>query len=365
MNTDSFREEENHPDRLWRILIGDAEEQLKTLPADSIHLVVTSPPYFALRDYLNGRQVGRENTPDEYCDRLVRIFREVRRVLRDDASVYINIGDTYAGSNSTAAMMKAAKVQKKDLLLIPFRLVRALQIDGWIVRLDGIWHKPNCTPESARDRPTRSHEYVFLLSKTQDYYYDRESVREPNQGKPPSGKRGQVLAAAPNCNANFREGHWGESKEAHGGFVAWNPRGRHRRSVQTVPTGSFKGKTVGVADVTHFAMFPPSLIRPCILASTSEAGCCPNCLAPYIRHVANYEDLEDAWLPSCRCGPADPIPCTVLDIFAGSGTTGVVCQEENRRFIGVELNPDYARLARARLLHTEKRLRPERKELPS
>jgi hypothetical protein len=155
----------------------------------------------------------------------------------------------------------------------------------------------------------------------------------------------------PISSANHKQGRWAKNEEAHGGFVAWNPRGRVRRSVWSVTTRSFKAESVGITDTDHFAVFPPDLVRPCILASTSAAGCCPACLAPYARYVASYEDLEDAWVPTCDCPPADPIPCTVFDPFCGSGTTGVVCIEEGRSFIGSELNPDYVRLSEARLAH--------------
>jgi hypothetical protein len=345
----------------YRVHLGDAEQVLRTMRSNSVHAIVTSPPYYRLRNYLTRGQIGQEDTPDEYAARLVRVFREARRVLRDDGTLWMNLGDTFAQTSIPAGL--TGTIKRKDLCGIPWLVAFALRADGWYLRADVIWHKPNATPESVGDRPSRSHEYLFQLTKGPRPYYDREAVREPAVSKPPTGQKAASLAlrgkeaartargrSLPISSANHKQGRWAKSEEAHGGFVAWNPRGRVRRSVWSVTTRSFKAESVGITDTDHFAVFPPDLVRPCILASTS-VGCCPACLGPYERHVASYEDLEDAWVPTCDCPPADPIPCTVFDPFTGSGTTGVVCIEERRSFIGSELNPNYVRLAEARLAH--------------
>jgi DNA modification methylase len=317
----------------WQVRQGDAAEIARQLPA----------------------QVGQEDTPEAYCARLVEIFREARRVLRDDGTLWVNIGDSYAGGGGLSA---PSGIKRKDLIGIPWMLATALRADGWYLRCDIIWHKTNATPESAVDRPGRSHEYIFLFSKRPHYYYDKEAVREPNQGTPPGGRKAAILVNRSSVtgrggrlisSVNHKQGKWAQSVEAHGGFVAWNPRGRNRRSVWTLASSSFKASSVGITDVDHFAVFPPDLVRPCIRASTSAGGCCPACLAPYTRFVADYEDTEDTWTPSCDCPPAQAIPCTVWDTFTGSGTTGVASVEEGRSFIGSELNPDYVRLAEARI----------------
>lgn len=334
------------------ILEGDAAQVLATLPADSVHAAVTSPPYYALRDYQANGQIGREATPEAYVARLVAVFRQVRRVLRPDGTIWVNIGDTYANGTVPG-------IPRKSLIGVPWMLAFALRADGWTLRGEVIWEKPNATPESVRDRPSRSHEQLFLLSKSPRYFYDKEAVREPNTGKPPTGKKGAALRQKARDLGkysvnNVLNGKWAERLECHGGFVAFNPRGRNRRSVWRVATSGFDARSVGVSDVDHFAVFPPELVRPCIRASTPEGGCCPACLAPYTRHVADYEDLEDTWIPSCSCPPAEPVPAVVLDPFCGSGTSGVVCAQAGRSFIGTELNPSYARLARARIAAASK-----------
>ena len=304
------------------LICGDSREALRALPASSVHTVVTSPPYWGLRDYDRDAQIGQERLPVQFVRNLVDVFREVKRVLRKDGTIWVNLGDTF---------------HNKRLQLLPFKVADALQEDGWTLRGDVIWNKPNATPESVKDRPGRSHEYLFLLSKQpRGYYYDREGVREPNTGQPPARKRSG--------------GKWADRTECHGGFISWNPRGRNRRSVWTIPTSSFNPAKVGVNDVDHFAMMPAALARICIQASTSEYGVCLSCAAPYRRQLATREDLEDVWVPSCSCGPDAGVgPATVLDPFTGSGTSGEVSTLLGRSFIGVDLNADYLRLARARI----------------
>ena len=323
---------------MYDLNVGDCRTTLQRLPANHFHAAITSPPYYNLRDYHHAAQVGRENTPSAYVESLVEIFRDVRRVLRPDGSLWLNIGDTFAKGPLPVG------IKKKDLIGIPWLLAFALRADGWHLRCDVVWSKVNGTPESIKDRPSRSHEYVFLLTKTAHYFYDRVAVLEPNTDKKPSGRKAAILAAGGRGG-----GRWAAEKDAHGGFVAYNPRGRQKRSVWTLPTASFRPERVGITDVAHFAMFPPALVRPCVLAGTSEAGCCPSCGVPWKR-IADREDaLRDTFVQACACAAAAPVPCRVVDPFAGSCTTGVVCIEAGRDFTGCELNPDYARLGRARL----------------
>jgi DNA modification methylase len=290
------------------IYCGDSLEVLKTLEANSAHTCVTSPPYWGLRDYGVDGQLGLEKTPDEYVSKMVEIFREVRRVLRDDGTLWLNLGDSYAnvsgGHTSQKTMgnpglirkrdtlrnLKNTGLKMKDLVGIPWRVAFALQADGWYLRQDIIWHKPNPMPESVRDRCTKAHEYIFLLSKSPKYYFDHEAIKEPsvysgrqNSQRGFSGKRSFELIQQP-----FR--HVTET--------------RNKRSVWTVTTKPFKG--------AHFATFPQDLIGPCVLAGSPKGG-------------------------------------TVLDPFFGAGTTGVVARKHDRDFIGIELNPEYVEIAKRRI----------------
>lgn len=260
------------------IFEGDALTVLRRLPAGSVRCVVTSPPYWGLRDYGSEEQIGLEETMQQFLHRLVSIFAEVKRVLSDDGTLWLNIGDGYTSGNrgyrapdkkNPARAMDVRPdtpegLKPKDLIGIPWRLAFALQADGWYLRSDVVWNKPNAMPESVKDRPARSHEFLFMLTKSERYFYDWQAVREVADG---------------------------------GGL-------RNRRSVWNVNTRPFAG--------AHFATFPPDLIRPCIQASTQ---------------------------------PGD----YVLDPFFGSGTVGLVCQEESRQYVGIELNPEYVALAAERL----------------
>lgn len=259
------------------IIESDAALALQKLPSASVQCIVTSPPYWGLRDYGIEGQIGLENTLQEYIVKLVAIFSEAKRVLKDDGILWLNIGDGYTSGNrgyrapdkkNPARAMSIRPdtpegLKPKDLLGIPWRLALALQADGWYLRSDIIWNKPNAMPESVKDRPTRSHEYVFMLTKKEKYFYDYQAIKE---------------------------------------------NGRNKRTVWNVNTIPFSE--------AHFATFPPTLIEPCILAASKE------------------QDF-------------------VLDPFFGSGTVGVVCQEHQRRFIGIELNDEYVRIAKHRLNATE------------
>lgn len=333
----------------FTLLEGDCRQMLKTLPEQSVQCCVTSPPYWGLRDYGHGEQIGLEGTPEAYVAKMVAVFREVRRVLRDDGVLWLNLGDT---------------IKDKQLQGIPWRVAFALQADGWYLRQDIIWSKPNPMPESMTDRCTKAHEYIFLLSKSSTYFYDAEAVKEPfaDERQERSGaykRRMEVVNPYGRQNAE----------------MPVSETGRNRRSVWHIATRPYSG--------AHFATFPPALITPCILAGTSAKGCCSKCGAPWERVVertagysgsgnpfsaeeqavvgnqlsndrkgANYYANQPVtkttgWQPSCDCG-AEPTPCVVLDPFNGAGTTGVVSRDHGRRYIGCELNPEYAELSRRR-----------------
>ena len=396
-----------------RILLGDIRERLKDLPDESVHMVCTSPPYYNLRDYqtaswaggdpdcdhLKGalvssrstlrsdgrdhtgpydgekavvtgmpfsqscgkcgavrtdKQIGLEPTPAEFVAVLVEVFREVRRVMRPDATLFLNLGDSY---------------QDKQLLGIPWRVAFALQADGWYLRSEIIWAKANAMPESVRDRPTKAHEQIFLLSKSPKYHYDAEAIAEPAS----INSHGAI-----NGDPGAKARHTGN----HSGPLGLLPEDgtRNRRSVWTVATAPFSG--------AHFAVFPPALIEPCILAGCPK-DCCAKCGAPVVREVERGESaykrhgklngadfgLNDSqpgnkgntrtakgtsldltpppsvtlgWSPSCTCD-AGVMRGTVLDPFGGAGTTGLVADRLQRNAILIELNGDYLKLAADRI----------------
>lgn len=312
-----------------RIIIGDALECLRELPDEIVDVCVTSPPYYGLRDYGVDGQVGLEKTPEEYIDRLVQIFREVRRTLKKDGTLWIVIADSYAGSgkgrmkdgthsqdqskssdyhNTVGGSLGktiATGCKPKDLIAIPWMLAFALRADGWYLRSDIIWHKPNVMPESVKDRCTKCYEHVFMLAKSKTYHFDSEAVLVPahydgrketiNKGSskyadkivPGKTPQSQHMAGKPHQRWRFKDG---------------KPV-KNRRDVWTVSTRPYKG--------AHFATFPPELIEPCILAGSRPGG-------------------------------------TVLDPFIGSGTTAEVAHRLGRECIGIELNPGYEEFIRQR-----------------
>ena len=295
-----------------RIINADVLDGLRSLDDSSVHCCVTSPPYWGLRDYGHAGQIGLEPTPEAYVARMVEVFREVRRVLRDDGTCWVNLGDSYAQSEvrnrngendefhrpcrdgvaQTGRKMQHG-LKPKDLVGIPWRVSFALQADGWWLRQDIIWHKPNPMPESVRDRCTKAHEYVFLLTKSERYFYDAEAVSEA------SVRPGDAtLATQRNGICTGRE--WTGSTRV----FSDNPSRRNRRSVWTVTTKPYSG--------AHFAVMPPDLVAPCIKAGCPEGG-------------------------------------TVLDPFAGSGTTLAVAISLGRSAIGTELNAEYVALAERRI----------------
>jgi DNA modification methylase len=327
-----------------RILIGDCRERLRELPDASVNCCVTSPPYFGLRDYGCDGQMGLEPTPDEFVAGMVEVFREVRRALRDDGTLRLNIGDSYAtdpkgpngaatsnlagGGDYQAAVCKAAKwdyrelgYKRKDLIGIPWMLAFALRADGWYLRQDIIWSKPNPMPESVRDRCTKAHEYLFLLSKGSRYYYDAEAIAETAvyggeelgilrgsksraeaMGLVPSGNEAEAVRRRESKKRGELNGKTNalEGREA---FRAIKET-RNKRSVWEVATQPFSE--------AHFATYPPALIEPCILAGCPKGG-------------------------------------TVLDPFGGAGTTGLVADRLGRDATLIELNPEYAAIAERRL----------------
>lgn len=346
-----------------------AERVADILPPESVQTVVTSPPYYGLRDYGVEGQIGLEATPEEYIGKLVEVFRGIRKVLRPDGTVWLNLGDSYNGSGGAGGDYNEGGLKEgqprypgrrvkglkpKDLIGIPWRVAFALQADGWYLRSDIIWHKPNAMPESVTDRPTKAHEYIFLLTKNPRYFYDAEAIREParKQGTPGHLKSGSGLRH--------------ENHRSLAG-ATWDASGRNKRSVWTIPTQPFPE--------AHFATFPEKLVEPCILAGTSPHAC-PFCRAPWKRVVERTwvvhrrEPAHDPrsptkvdstgwqparrptylWEPTCTCEGNDGSgKCLVLDPFAGSGTTLLVAERLGRQAVGIEINPEYVEMAKRRL----------------
>lgn len=276
------------------VLNGEALEVLKKLPESLVQTVVTSPPYYGQRDYSTEKQVGTEKTTDEYVNRLIDIFDEVKRVLKEDGTLWLNLGDKYIDGN---------------LAGLPWKLAISLKKRGWILRSDIIWYKPNAMPSSVQNRPTTDHEYIFLFSKSPKYYYDADAIREPHitfsekskmrGGRNHLGKAGGTPEKGKNLgNSNLHRGRWDQ---------AFHPKGRNKRTVWEVPLSKFRE--------AHFAVFPEKLIEPCILAGSSEGS-------------------------------------LVLDPFFGAGTTGIVSLKKGRKFIGIELNKQYCEIAMNRIFPT-------------
>jgi DNA modification methylase len=471
--------------RSWAVVQGHVLDVLRQLPDGSVHAVVTSPPYWGLRDYGLPPQVwggdldaapcggspnparhewldmgsfclrcgawrgslGLEPTVDLYVEHMVEVFREVRRVLRKEGTLWLNLGDAYAtgagkvgehpgggergerwkemnpglsgyrGSRPGSPRhsnradtgdgvpsfqpnrMPQEGLKPKDLVGMPWRVAFALQADGWWLRSDIVWAKPNPMPESVRDRPTKAHEYLFLLAKSESYFFDQEAVREP--AAYPNGPNAPDKIASPygqgfTRRAQPRPSGWADSSEARSGLPAGrygmpdgevsrrdgtpDPHtGRNVRTVWTIPTAPFPE--------AHFATFPTALVEPCVKAGTSEKGCCPECGTPWRRRVererveydgdwreeARRKDqplevvphhlpgghtglktglrsvLSERWELGCPHG-LEPTPCLVLDPFAGAGTAGMVTLRLGRRFLGVDLSEEYVEMARERIL---------------
>ena len=321
-----------------QILQGDCREILKTLPDESVHCVVTSPPYFGLRDYGVDGQMGLEATPDEFIEELVSVFREVRRVLRSDGTCWLNIGDSYAndgkwggstggkhasglhGANGLGRQRTQTGLKPKDLMMMPARLALALQGDGWWIRSEIVWHKENPMPESAKDRPTSAHEKIFLLTKSARYFYDADAVRQPSNYDPTKAKMPDGWDTGPGAHGAIHRSGREKGRKAdkqrgltprHQGHINHTtldetPRGKgaNLRNVWGFATSPFRE--------AHFATFPPQLAERCIKAGCPEGG-------------------------------------TVLDPFGGAGTTGLVADRLERNAILIELNPEYIDIAERRI----------------
>lgn len=370
-----------------RLITADVLEGLAQLPDESVHCCVTSPPYWGLRDYGVTGQIGLEPTPEAFVAKMVEVFREVRRVLRADGTLWCNLGDSYAtqggpgwqGKNGQRADRRftlvrdtvpmrevsrsgAAGCKPKDLIGMPWRVAFALQADGWWLRSDIVWSKPNPMPESVTDRPTKAHEYLFLLTKAERYYYDAEAVKETRASDENANtfRGGSYVGGVPGPRVVV-----GNSAIKGGQSLQAFPDGsRNKRSVWTIATAPFPE--------AHFATFPPKLAEDCIKAGTSEHRCCATCRAPWVRHTEVAYDnpgnrttngarslfavrLEKrvattGWAPSCDCGAEAGIaPCVVLDPFSGAGTTAMVADRLGRDAIGIELNPDYVAMSERRI----------------
>ncbi|KFK94565.1 MULTISPECIES: site-specific DNA-methyltransferase [unclassified Serratia (in: enterobacteria)] len=341
-------------ENLFRCYVGDCVELMRSMPEKAFHTCITSPPYFGLRDYGVDGQIGLEPTPEEFIEMLVGVFREVRRVLRDDGTLWVNIGDSYAtgGRGGGGSFMDARRdgawkgesavtgwrsapsgMKHKDLIGIPWMLAFALRADGWYLRQDIIWHKPNPMPESVRDRCTKAHEYVFLFSKSPRYYFDHDAFKEPvqsNKGNANSFRGGAYVNGSTFKNAQgghrtvtgntrSRRDSFKRSDSKRGQAIpgqaygthraereesTWDTNMRNRRSVWTIATRPFRG--------AHFATFPPALVEPCILAGSPPGG-------------------------------------AVLDPFGGSGTSAGVAVAHGRKAVLCELNPDYAAMVPGRV----------------
>jgi DNA modification methylase len=420
--------------------VGDCVDSLRLMPGGSVHTCVTSPPYFGLRDYGVSGQIGLEGSLADYVAKLVAVFEEVRRVLRPDGTLWLNLGDSYAGSwgaqsrrgdetgmsaaqiaahpktTRTGSLTRVPGVKAKDLMGVPWRVAFGLQDAGWYLRQDIIWHKPNPMPESVRDRCTKAHEYLFLFAKSPGYYFDAEAVKEPAQDwgtRDRKNWKGNVSHAG-------KPGHHGCTNANHAAT------GKNKRSVWPIEaTGNRERECVEVlrSDLTpeqkweviksllddgsqpdvwritpkpykgaHFATFPPALVEPCVLAGTSAHGVCPHCGSPWVRETAServptrpgadskvyrassHDDspyhgqngmvvgnrdpqrhctrtVTTGWRQpdGCHGCGLPPVPATVLDPFAGSGTTAEVAWKLGRSAVLCELNPEYVKLIEKRL----------------
>jgi DNA modification methylase len=300
-----------------KILVGDNRKTIATLESGSVQTCITSPPYWGLRDYGQDDQIGLEQTPDEYVEQLCLVFDEVWRVLADEGTLWLNLGDSYASfrdgkatpdttrgtstgtlvpkgsaANRMASSFVNTQIKHKDLVGIPWRVAFALQARGWYLRSEIIWHKPNPMPESVTDRPTKSHEHIFLLSKSAKYFYDHEAIKEPADTAHLAGKPQKISY------------HDESAMRQDGDRIVIRGETRNKRDVWTVPTQPYSG--------AHFAVYPTALIEPCVLAGSREGD-------------------------------------TIIDPFSGSGTTGVVALRNGRNYVGCELNPEYAALSKQRI----------------
>jgi DNA modification methylase len=321
----------------YKFLAGDSKDALKQIANNTFHMAVTSPPYWAQRDYKVAGQLGQEETVEEYVENLVSICREVRRVLREDGTFWLNIGDGYCKKR-----MKQYKLKQGDLLGVPWKVAFALRDDGWYLRSDIIWHKSNPQPESQRTRPSKSHEHLFLFAKSEKYFYDAEAIAVPQ-------KEISVRRAFSKNNVKERKDHQ-DDNYAISGKSQDKTYEKMRKMIEDL--GPDEVPTCNKRDVwelatannkiKHFAMYPEELVEPCILAGTSLKGCCPKCKTQWIRTKKD----KKKWRPDCTCGESDTQACLVLDPFNGSGTTGRVCLKHDRKYVGVDISDEYLKYAR-------------------
>ncbi len=371
------------------IRCGDALTLLKDIPSKSVQCCVTSPPYYGLRDYGIDGQIGLEDTPEAYIAKLVEVFREVRRVLRPGGTLWVNIGDSYAGGRigrddsgdngafrgpriESTCRSIPADLKPKDLIGIPWMFAFALRADGWYLRSDIIWHKPTAMPESVTDRPTSAHEHIFLLAKSERYFYDADAIREPLRPKTFTTYGSRNTAGKGNDGlGNVKSDNWNRTvpekkpRLSADGEIA----GANKRNVWTIASKPYPG--------SHFATFPPKLIEPCILAGTSPRAC-EHCGAAWERVTAREpmvirngpkaggygsrttDGLSGTmvsparvdtlgWQPTCTCKQNGEGHCIVLDPFMGAGTVALVAIKYHRDYLGIEINPEYVRLAQERI----------------
>ena len=384
----------------------DVRESLRLLPEKSVHAVCTSPPFWGLRDYGTGdKQIGLEDSPQEFVDSLVEVFREVKRVLRPDGTLWLNLGDSYTaggrgghassdtfhghkGRRGLTGVRKPPKgLKTKDLVGIPWRVALALQDDGWYLRSDIIWAKSSPMPESVKDRPTKAHEYVFLFAPPDSrgkYYYDQDAIREPLRAS--SRARNKYGWKGAQRTRDPRE----QRDEPDRDHCFDESVGSNKRTVWNVNAQPYRG--------AHFAVWPPELVKPMILAGTSSHGCCSGCGAPWKRDTkrtstgydgSQYgENVQKAangaksggtakstlgssggtlvgkysttgWSPTCSCSDEARKACVVLDPFSGSATTGMVALQEGRDYVGIDLNGEYLDLATARIRGDKAPRQPE------
>ncbi len=392
-----------------RIHCGDVLDWLPTVTERSVQCCVTSPPYWGLRDYgleptdwpevryepMPGIKailtvapqrccLGLEANPWAFTGHLVHVFRGVVQALRTDGTLWLNMGDRYLNGTNDPKSFRRDKatvnvvgkrpppgLKPKDLLGMPWRVALALQADGWWLRQDIIWAKPNPMPESCTDRCTKAHEYLFLMTRAPRYYYDAEAIREITGNELSWEEYGKRTAPGMTWPSGMSDGKYAGSHKHDGGRS--HPAGRNKRDVWTVAPHSFPG--------AHFATFPPKLVEPCILAGTSERGACPACGASWVREVEKSEQKNETfkgsrfdagktaardggdrtqggnrfaskttgWRPGCECDAGEPVPCIVMDPFMGSGTTAMVARKHGRDYIGYEKSPEYHAMAEARI----------------
>ena len=384
-----------------KIIVGEAREALSSLPEKSVQCCITSPPYWGLRSYTGDPgMIGLEPTWNEHLENMIDVFRGVSRVLRNDGILVVNYGDAYAAggrgpgsgkqttnTGSDLPPFKAEGWAPKNLMMMPARLAIAMQDDGWILRSQIPWIKKNPMPESVADRPTNATEYFFLFAKNPKYFWDAVAVRTESLGpKKQTGFRNGAAyrdQSGPQDNSKLSDKQRGHDRRHDGLTDKWDAmpkeeqqaNGANMRNYLFEATVPFKGP--------HFATFPPKVIEPFILAGTSEKGCCPECGAPWVRvaqvsyrndttktgRPAVGNDAQSApgdtkafavrtrkhvktlrWEPSCECDAGEPVPCTILDCFGGAGTTGLVADRHKRDAVLVEISPDYAEIARKRIV---------------